>query len=135
MKTAMAMTIVATLAWVAVVGCMSPRGGGLSEDEGFKISVPTFTTDVKQGDRQTISVTLQREKFFKQNVRLQIIGAKGISVTPTDVLVKASDTPEVQLQIAVPKDAALGEYRVFVKGTPETGLRASIVIKVKVVTP
>jgi uncharacterized membrane protein len=133
MKTAMA--IVMTLALTVVVGCMSPRGGGMSEDEGFKIAVPTFTTDVKQGDRQTISVTLHREKFFKQNVRLQVSASRGISVTPTDVLVKASDTPEVQLQIAAPRDAALGEYRVFVKGTPETGTSASIEIKVKVVTP
>ena len=107
----------------------------MSKDEGFKISVPTFTTDVKQGDRQTISVTVRREKFFKQNVRLQISASSGISVTPTDVLIKASDTPEVQLQIASPKDAALGEYRVRVKGTPETGQPASIEIKVKVVAP
>ena len=107
----------------------------MSEDEGFKISVPTFTTDVKQGDRQTISITVQREKFFKQNVRLQISASSGISVTPADVLVKASDTPEVQLHIAAPKDAAIGEYRVNIKGTPETGLPASIEIKVKVVAP
>ena len=135
MKTAMAIMIVATLALVAVVGCMSPQGGGMSEDEGFKIAVPTFTTDVKQGDRQTIGVTLHRGKFFKQDVKLQASASKGISVTPTDVLVKASDTPEVQLQIAAPKDAALGEYRVNIKGTPETGLPASIEIKVKVVAP
>jgi len=133
MKTAMA--IVLTLALTVVFGCMSPKGGGLSEDEGFKIQVPTFTTDVKQGDRQTITVTLQREKFFKQDVRLQISAASGINVTPTDVLVKASDTPEVQLQIAAPKDAALGEYRINIKGTPETGLPAAIEVKVKVVGP
>ena len=133
MKTAIA--IVMTLALTAVFGCMSPKGGGMSEDEGFKIQVPTFTKDVKQGDRQTVSVTLKRDKFFKQNVRLQISASSGISVTPTDVLVKASDTPEVQLQIAAPKDAALGEYRVFVKGTPETGLPASIEINVKVLAP
>ena len=133
MKTAMA--IVMTLALTVVFGCMSPRGGGMSEDEGFKIAVPTFTTDVKQGDRQTISVTLHREKFFKENVRLQTSASKGITVTPTDVMVKASETPEVQLQIAAPKDAALGEYRVHVKGTPETGQPALIEIKVKVVAP
>jgi uncharacterized membrane protein len=81
------------------------------------------------------SVTLHREKFFKQDVRLQVSASSGISVTPTDVLVKASDTPEVQLQIAAPKDAALGEYRVRIKGTPETGQPTSTEIKVKVVGP
>ena len=127
--------VVATLALVGFCGCMSPKGGSMSEDEGFKISVPTFTTDVKQGDRQTISITVQREKFFKQNVRLQISASSGISVTPADVLVKASDTPEVQLHIAAPKDAAIGEYRVNIKGTPETGQPASIEIRVKIVAP
>ncbi len=135
MKIAMGIMAVATLVLVAVVGCMSPRGGGMSEDEGFKISVPTFTTDIKQGDRQTITVTVRREKFFKQDVKLQISASSGIRVTPTDVLVKASDTPEVQLQITAPKDAALGEYRVHVKGTPKTGLPAAIEINVKVVAP
>ena len=135
MKIAMGITIVATLALVGLLGCMSPRGGGMAEDQGFKISVPTFTTDVKQGDRQTISVTLQREKFFKQNVRLETSASGGIRVTPTDVMVKASESPEVQLQIAAPKDAAIGEYRVNIKGTPETGQPASIEIRVKVVAP
>lgn len=129
------MTIVATLALAAFAGCMSPRGGGMSSDEGFKIGVPTFTTDVKQGDRQTITVTLHREKFFKQNVRLQTSASGGINVTPTDVLVKAGDAPDVQLQIAAPKDAALGEYRLNIRGTPETGLPASVEVKVKVVAP
>jgi uncharacterized membrane protein len=133
MKTAMAMVMM--LALTMVFGCMSPQGGGISEDNGFKIAVPAFTTDVKQGDRQTISVTLHRGKFFKQNVRLQTSASTGISVTPADVLIKASETPEMQLQIAVPKDAAIGEYRVHVRGTPETGQTASIEIKVKVLAP
>ncbi len=133
MKTAMAMVM--ALALTVAFGCMSPKGGGMSNDDGFKIQVPVFATDIKQGDRQTITVTLRRGESFKQDVRLQINASEGIRVTPTDVLVKASDTPEVQLQIAVPKDAALSEYRVYVKGTPETGEPTSIAIKVKVVAP
>jgi len=135
MKTAMAITIVATLALVVGFGCMSPKGGGMSGDEGFKIQVPMFSTDIKQGDRQTITVSIKRGEFFKQDVRLEIKASPGINVTPTNVLVKASDTPNVQLQIAVPKDAALSEYRIFVTGTPQTGEATSIEIKVKVVAP
>lgn len=127
--------IVMALALTFAFGCMSPKGGGMSKDEGFKIQVPMFATDIKQGDRQTISVTVRRGDFFKQDVRLEIKASQGITVTPTNVLVKANDTAEVPLQIAVPKDAALGEYHVFLKGTPETGQPASIEIKVKVVAP
>ena len=76
-----------------------------------------------------------RGESFKRDVRLQIKAAKGISVEPTDVLVKGSDTPDVPLQIAAPSDAAIGEYRVYVKGTPTTGEPTSVEFKVKVVAP
>ena len=133
MKTAM--VVVMMLALTAVFGCTSPRGGGMSSDEGFKIQVPMFTTDIKQGDRQTINVSVRRGELFKQDVKLEIKASEGITVTPTNVLVKASDAKDVPLQIAAPKNAPLGEYRVYVKGTPQTGQPTSIEIKVKVVAP
>ena len=133
MKTAM--VILMTLALTAVFGCMSPKGGGMSSDEGFKIQVPMFSTDIKQGDRQTISVTLRRGDLFKQDVKLEMKATEGITVTPSTALVKASDKGDVQLQIAAPKTAPLGEYRVYLKGTPTTGQPTSIEIKVKVVAP
>ena len=107
----------------------------MSEDEGFRLTTPFFATDIQQGDRKTVTVSVKRDEFFKQDVRLQISASSGISVTPTDALVKASDAPEVQLQITAPKDAALGEYRVHIKGTPQTGQPTSTEIKVKVVGP
>jgi uncharacterized membrane protein len=133
MKTALA--VVMTLALAFVIGCMSPKGGGMSDDEGFKIQVPMFTKDIKQGDRETLNVTIRRGEFFKQDVRLDIKASPGISVTPTSLTVKANDAKDVPLQIAVPKDAPLSEYRIFVTGTPETGQPTSIEIKVKVVAP
>ena len=107
----------------------------MSADKGFKIAVPALTTDIKQGDRQTVTVSLQRDKFFKQDVRLQIKASSGINVKPTKVLVKSGDTPDVQLQITASRDAAIGEYRVYVKGTPKTGEPTSMEFKVKVVAP
>lgn len=129
------MVVVMTLALTVAFGCMSPKGGGMSGDEGFKIQVPMFTTDIKQGDRQTINVTVRRGELFKQDVRLEIKASEGITVTPGNVLVRASDVGEVPLQIVVPRNAALSEYRVYVKGTPQTGESTSIEIKVKVVAP
>jgi len=132
-KTAIA--AVMTLAIATLFGCQSPQGGGMSADEGFKIGVPTLTTNIKQGDRQTVNVSLHRGKYFKQDVKLEITATKGITVEPTNVLIKASDQPEVQLQISVAKDAALSEYRVYLKGTPGTGQPTSTEFKVKVVAP
>jgi uncharacterized membrane protein len=41
----------------------------------------------------------------------------------------------VPLRISVPEDAALGEYPVTVKGTPETGEATSVAFTVKVIAP
>jgi uncharacterized membrane protein len=134
MKTAIA--IVMTLALAILSGCQtSPRGGSMVKDEGFRIAVPTFSTEVKQGEIQMVSVSLQRDPLFKQEVKLVIKAAKGIGVEPTSVTVKASEKPDMQLQIAAPKDAALGEYPVVVTGTPETGAPTSVGFTVKVIAP
>jgi len=135
MKTAI--TIMMTLALAAISGCQSssPRGGGMTKDVGFKIAVPTLGTDVKQGEVRAVTVSLQRGESFKQDVKLQIQASKGISVEPTDVLVKASESPDVQVRIAATKDTALGAYIVSVKGTPKTGEPTSTAFTVKVVAP
>ena len=129
--------IAAALTLVTIFGCQSssPRGGGMTKDVGFKIAVPTFSTEIQQGQTQNVIVSLERGDYFKRNVKLQIKADKGISVDPTKVWVEASDKPEVQLTITVPKDAALGEYRVTVKGTPKTGESTSTEFNVKVVSP
>ena len=135
MKIAIALVMTLTLA--AVFGCQSssPRGGGIAEDEGFKIVVPTSAPEIKQGEVQTVAVSLQRGEFFKRDVKLEIKPSKGIGVDPTHALVKASAKPDVQLRITAAKDAAIGEYRVYVKGTPETGESTSVEFNVKVVAP
>ena len=132
-------TLICTaLALTSVSGCffsgtkVSPTGGIVSQDEGFSISVPTTLT-LQQGAEASVLVTLNRGAYFKQDVRLAI-NADGISVFPTYLLVKASDKPDVKVQITVPKEAALGEYRVSVKGTPKTGNPASTEFIVKVVS-
>ena len=132
-----AITIVLMLALAAMCGCQSssPRGGGMTKDVGFKIAVPTFSTAVKQGQTQNVTISLERGDSFKQDVKLQIEASTGISVEPTSVIIKASDKPDVQLRIAAPQNAALGEYLVSVMGTPKTGEPTSTGIIVKVVSP
>jgi uncharacterized membrane protein len=107
----------------------------MTEDVGFKIAVPTFDTDVKQGEVRAVTVSLHRGEYFKQGVTLQIKASEGISVAPTEIFVKASESPDVQLRIATTKDTALGAYLVSVKGTPKTGEPTSTAFTVKVVGP
>jgi uncharacterized membrane protein len=68
-------------------------------------------------------------------VKLQIQVPEGISVDPTDVLVKASASPDVQLRITATKNTAFGAYRVSVNATPKTGEPTSTVFTVTVVAP
>ena len=134
MKTSM--MFVVTVALTAVVGCsLSNRGGGVSKDEGFRIAVPTLDTELKQGEMRTVTVSLHRDEYFKRDVKLQMKASKGISVEPTSIRVDAGDKPDVQIRVAAATDAAIGEYRVYVKGTPATGEPTSVDFKVKVVAP
>ena len=133
MKTAIA--LVTALALTVVVGCQSSssQGGGPATDEGFRIGVPNTQTDIKQGELQTATVSVNRGDYFKQDVKLAFKTTQGISVEPTSVLVKAGDKPDVQVRIAANKDAALGDYRVYVSATPGTGEPSSADFSVKVV--
>jgi hypothetical protein len=138
MKNVIAITIMLTLVLAAVSnGADSPKGGSVVKGEGFNISVPTFATEVKQGETQNVTIKLQRGDSFKQDVKLQIKLSKGegISIDPAKVTVKASDKPDVQIKITAPKNTALGEYKVSVTGTPTTGEPTSVEFNVKVIAP
>jgi uncharacterized membrane protein len=136
MKKVIAITIMLTLVLAAVsLATDSPKGGSVVKDQGFYISVPSFDTKVKQGETEAVTIKLVRGESFKQDVKLQIEAAKGISADPAKVTVKAGDKPEVQIKVVVPKNAALGEYKVSVTGTPTTGEPASVEFKVQVVAP
>ena len=133
MKTAIAVAM--SLSLMVVLGCESPRGGGMSGGEGFKIGTPTFDTKIKQGETASVTISLHRGEYFKRDVTLEINASKGISVEPTRAVVKGSEKPDVILRITAAKNADLGEYKIFVKGTPETGEATSTEITVKVVSP
>jgi uncharacterized membrane protein len=134
MKTAIAM-VMSLFVMGVVLGCESPRGGGISGGEGFKIDTPVFATTIKQGETESVKISLNRGEYFKRDVTLEIKASNGISVEPTHAVVKASEKPDVNLRVTAPKDAPLGEYKIFIKGTPATGEATATEITVKVVTP
>jgi uncharacterized membrane protein len=133
MKTAI--LLMASLSLMVVAGCESSRGGGISGGEGFKIGTPTFDTKIRQGETQSVTISLHRGEYFKRDVTLDIRASKGITVVPAQAVVRASEKPDVHLQITAANDAALGEYKVFVQGTPQTGEATSTEFTVKVVSP
>lgn len=133
MKTSIAIAMVLSL--MVVLGCESPRGGGMSNAEGFTIGTPTLPPTIKQGEDQSVTVSLNRGESFKRDVTLEIRASKGISVNPTKVTIKGNEKPDVQLRVMVPKKADLGAYKIEIKGTPETGEATSTEFTVNVVSP
>jgi uncharacterized membrane protein len=126
----------ATLLAVAVlVGCESRRGGGLAKEESFKLVVSPFDARIKQGETRMVNVWLNRGKYFQQDVDLAIRGTQGLTVEPMSAKIKAGDKPELPLRVTVPKDASLGEYKIYVTATPRSGESTSIDIAVKVISP
>lgn len=133
MKTAM--LIMLGLAVTAFGGCMSTRGGGMSGGEGFRIATPTFATKIKQGETESVTASLHRGDYFKRDVTLEIKASKGISVEPTHAVIKGNEKPELHLRVTAAKTADLGDYKIFIKGTPEAGEATSTEFTVKVVSP
>ena len=110
------------IAVLALTGCKtkSEQGGGAGNDT-FKIVVPGTATDVKQGELQTVRVAVERGDGFKQQVKLALKAPAGLQVEPKDATVQPGDKGDVQVKITAAKDAAIGEHKIMVKGTPDKG--------------
>jgi uncharacterized membrane protein len=132
-----ASAIVSVFALALATGCMptSPQGGGLGKDNGFTIGTPMFGVTMKQMETRAVKVELKRGKFFMQDVRLESRATEGLKIEPAEMTVKASEPGEVYLRVTAPENAAIGEYRIYVKGVPESGETTTGEIKVKVTAP
>jgi hypothetical protein len=136
MKTAATGVLLLVLA--AIVGCQSssPRGGDLlGTRRGFKIAVPGAAVKLNQGREVSVPVKLQRDRYFRQDVQLSFRVSEGLSIQPTEVLIKASDLPETAIQVRASAGTALAHYRVIVTGTPAEGKPSSVAFDVRVVSP
>ena len=131
----MKIAIIMMLTLITASGCkstnVSSEGGVVPINEQFSITVPTPNT-IKQGGNASVIVVLNRGAYFKRDVQLEL-KTEGITVTPSSILVKASDMPNVPIQVNVSRDAAIGDYRVSVTGTPDSGAPTSTDFIVQVV--
>jgi len=117
----------------AFIGCnqSKPGGPGVSSrdsdkylgksDDTFKISAPNTATNVKQGEKNTLTFTVKREKDFKQDVKITFAGAKNLTFNPTTIESKASDNGDVSVEVMSDDEAPLGKQTITAKATPKEG--------------
>jgi len=124
--------VLGLIAMAALVGCKKSEPGGMAGSDTFRVVVPATSTDVKQGELQTVRVSVDRGAGFKQAVKLEVKAPKGLQVDPESTTVEPGDKGDVQLKISADKDAPLGDQKIMIKGTPDQGEPAETEFKVTV---
>jgi hypothetical protein len=124
----------AALSAVLITGCnQSPEGGTPGTSSSFTIIGPTVSTTIKQDNKETVKLSLDRKSEFKKDVKLTATVPEKIKAELNKDVVKASDAADFTLTISVAKDATLGDHIVKITGPPEGGGNAtSVDVKVKV---
>jgi len=118
------------------VGCnKSPEGGSPGTKDSFTLSGPTTSTTIKQGNKETVTVTLNRGSDFKKKVTLDVKAPEKVKATFDKTSVATSDDKDVKLTIDVDKEAAVGDHVVEVTATPESGTATKLPVKISVVKP
>lgn len=97
----------------------------VAKKDSFTLSMPFWTTGLKQGEAKVFSITINREKRFDQDVTLKFAGLpKGITVDPTGSVIKNGET-EAKFVLKASDDAALGDFAINVTGHPTKGADVS----------
>lgn len=116
-----------------VAGCNnSPTGGHAATDDSFKLKAPAVSTVLKRGDRETVTVTLDRGPAFKQYVRMEAQSSKGLKVSLANTRVNTDDKADVAVTVEADAAAPLGDHVVKIVATPDTGVATSVDFKVQV---
>ena len=116
------------------LGCAgnATTGGGGDGGATFKIPSPTLATTIKQGATQTIELSVNRDKEFKDDIKLKADPPEKVSVKLDPETYKASNSEKVKMEIHVDKEAAVGDHTIKVIGTPTKGKESATEVKIKV---
>lgn len=97
----------------------------IAAKDSFALSAPRLSTSLNQGDTQTVSIGIKRDKSFDQDVTLKFGDLPtGVTLEPETFVFERGDT-EAHLKLTAADDAALGNFSVKVAGHPAKGDDAS----------
>jgi uncharacterized membrane protein len=130
MRKYLSLTAIAALMFV---GCnKSPEGGTPGTSSSFTMSAPAMSTTIKQDNKESVKLTLNRGTDFKKSVKLTVNAPDKVKADFNKETVAPSDSGDVMLNITAAKDAPLGDQIIKVTATPDGGAATSVDVKVKV---
>lgn len=102
----------------------------------FSLSGPLTATSIKQGETQTIPLTLKHQNKNPGNIKLVAENSdQGINAQLTSTSIKSNDSGDVGLKVTADKTASLGEHTIRVSGNANSGKVTPVDVKVKVIAP
>ena len=89
-----------------------------------------MSTTIKQGETKEGKINVDKGKEFKEDITLDFVPDKGLTVEPKESVYKASDTSgPMAIKVTAAKDAPVGDAHITVKSKP-AGTDLTIPIKV-----
>jgi hypothetical protein len=104
----------------------------IAAKDSFTLSVPYLSIPLKQGETQTVSIGIKRDKSFNQDVALTFGDMPtGVTLQPRAPVIKHGDA-EAQVTLTGADNASLGNFAIKVTGHPAKGADASNELKLTV---
>lgn len=96
----------------------------IAAKDTFTLSMPRASTSLKQGKSQTVSIGINRQKDFDQEIALKFGDMPtGVTIEPDASVIKHGEN-EAQFTLTAADDASLGSFAIKVTGHPTQGADA-----------
>jgi len=94
----------------------------IAPKDSFTLGVPLLSTSLKQGDMQTVSISISRATKFDKDVALSFSDLPtGVTFEPSAPVIKQGEE-DAKVTFKAAPDAALGQFSVRVTGHPTQGV-------------
>jgi len=97
----------------------------VAKKDTFTLSMPYWTTGLKQGETKSVTIGIKRDNRFDQDVALSFANLpKGVTIEPAGSVIKNGDA-DAKFNFKAADDAALGDFAVMMTGHPAKGADAT----------
>ena len=93
--------------------------------DSFSLNVPLLSTAIKQGESEMVSIKVNRDKTFTQDITLSLVDLPtGVTTEPANIVNRSGES-KCEFKLVAAPDASLGRFAVMLTGHPATGADAS----------